>query len=189
MKLVVFLAALLLSATVYAADATITWQMPTQNVDSSSIPSSGPGSLTRTIIQWGSCGTNNTFGNLIGAQSVLVPATSTIIVNLNPGQTYCFRGLVENTFGEQSAASNVVARLIPAPVPRPPVLSSTVSVVWSYKRMGWGETLEVVGTAPLGTACGALVVAEAGMYEIPRDAVTLHTPLRGGTPVTFCDLT
>lgn len=185
MRLIVALF-LLLPLAAHAASVEITWQHPTQNVDGSSIPATGPGSLVSTRVEWGTC-SGSSFGTLQGSQTVTAPATSATISGLSAAATYCFRAFSRNTFGEESTTSNVVARQIPAPVPRPPVLSSTVTIVWSHKRMGWGETLEVVGTAPVGTACGPVAIAQAGMYEIPRDAVTLHTPLRGGTPVTFCD--
>jgi hypothetical protein len=177
---------LLLPMLAWGATATINWQNPTQNEDGSAIPATGAGSIASTRIEWGTC-SGTAFGTKQGERVFTAPATSGAIDGLAAGATFCFRGFSTNTFGQSSAASNVVARLIPAPTPRPPVLSSTVTVVWSYKRTGRGETLEVVGTAPLGTPCGALVVESSGMYEVDRTAVTLDRPLRGGIPVTMCD--
>jgi hypothetical protein len=184
MRAIVFALGLFASAA-YAADATITWTMPTQNTDNSAIPASGSGSIASTRVEWGTC-SGTSFGTKAGERIVNAPATTTTITGLTSGSTFCFRAFVRNTAGAESAASNVVSRVMPSPTPKPPVLSSTVSVVWSYKRAGPHETLEVVGSAPIGTECGALIVAAAGMYELPRGSYTLDRPLRGGTPVTFC---
>jgi hypothetical protein len=185
MRAIVFALGLFAGAA-YAADATITWTMPTQNTDNSAIPASGSGSIASTRVEWGSCTSTGGFGTKAGERIVNAPATTTTITGLASGSTFCFRAFVRNTAGAESAASNVVSRVMPSPTPKPPVLSSTVSVVWSYKRTGRGESLEVVGSAPIGTECGALIVAEAGMYELPRGSYTLDRPLRGGVPVTFC---
>jgi hypothetical protein len=185
MKIVLLLLVLLGAQVAFAADAALSWSNPTTNVDGSSIPATGPGSIASTRLEWGTC-SGTSFGTLQGSQSVPAPATTATITGLASGVTYCFRAFSINTFAEISLASNVVSRSMPNPVPRPPTLSSTVSVVWSHKRMGWGETLEIVGTAPLGTPCGAVVDAEAGMYQIDPAAVKLDRPLRGGVPVTFC---
>jgi hypothetical protein len=187
MRVLVALLGLFASAA-YAADATITWTNPTQNTDGTAIPSSGTGSIASTRLEWGSCTSSGGFGTKAGERVFAAPATSATITGLADGSTFCFRAFSRNTHGNESGASNVVSRTMPAPppTPRPPVLSSTVTVVWTYRRNGPHESLEVVGSAPLGTECGRLVVAEAGMYEIPRAAVALDRPLRGGVPVTFC---
>jgi hypothetical protein len=179
---------LLLPVAVHAASASLTLQNPTTNVDGSPIPSTGPGSLASARCEWSICLSGGGFGTVLGSQSATQPVTTMTIPGLNVATNYCFRCFVTNTYGEQSAASNVVSRLIPAPVPRPPVLSSQVATVWSYKQMGWGESLELVGTAPVGTACGDVAIPAAGMYQIPVEDVTFNRPggLRGGTPVTFC---
>jgi hypothetical protein len=170
----------------HAASVSLSWQLPSQNVDGTPIPSSGEGRLEHTRVEWGTCGSNGTFGTSQGSRTFQMPATSGVIPDLVAGTTYCFRAFVQNSYGEVSEASNIVARVIPAPVPQPPVLSSTVTIVWSFKSVGWGARLELVGVAPIGTPCGKVAIPEAGMYEIPREVVSLHTPLRGGVPVTFC---
>jgi hypothetical protein len=190
MRYLVLILSLFASA-VYAADATINWSNPTQNTDGTAIPSTGANAIASTRLEWGTCTSTGAFGTKAGERVFNAPATSGTVTGLADGQTFCFRAFSRNGAGNESAASNVVSRAMPTPppTPRPPVLSSTVTAVWSYKVMGWGETLEVVGSAPLGTPCGAVAVPASGMYDIPVSAVKLDRPLKGGRPVTFCDWT
>jgi len=142
--------ALFVPTVVYAADTTVTWQHPTLNVDGTSIPATGPGSVASTRVQVGTC-SGSAFGTVTAENIVSGQGTSNTFTGIAPGTTVCFRAYSRNTYGEESATSNIVARIIPAPVPRPPVLSTTVNVVWDYR--GFFKGLEIVGTAPIGTPC------------------------------------
>jgi hypothetical protein len=133
----------------WAASATITWQNPTQNVDGTPIPATGAGALTGTRVEWGTCNVA-AFGTRAGELVVPAPATTATIPGLAEGSTFCFRAFSQNTFGEQSATSNIISRIIPAPRPRPPVLSATVNVVWREYSDG---RFVLIGMLPLGTEC------------------------------------
>jgi len=169
-----------------AADEAFTWQLPTRNVDGTTIPATGTGALVRTTMEFGTCSAPNTFGILIGSQSFPAPATSGTMTGLPHAQTLCFRGTSENNLGERSMYSNVVTRTTPNPIPEPPVISSTVPIVWSYDVDGYDRTMRMVGTAPIGTVCGKEIIPEANVYRIDRTAVTFNRSLRGGVPVTIC---
>lgn len=154
----------ILSAPAYGQGANVTaqWTNPTQNVDGSTIPASGPGSLTSTRLEWGTC-SGTAFGTRIAEQIVAAPATSFTITNLGPG-TYCFRAFSRNTFGQESAPSGVVQRVIAPPVPNPPTLT-TVAVVAGlnmaplYRINADGSRgAVVVGFIPVGSECSGPVV-------------------------------
>lgn len=113
------LAALPMSA--HAADAVISFTVPTTNIDGSAIPATGPGSLVSTRIQWGTCTDLGAFGVLLAGAVVPMPALTYTITGLEPG-SYCVRAFSKNTYAEESNASNVVKKVIAGPKPRPPTL-------------------------------------------------------------------
>jgi hypothetical protein len=177
---------LLVPTLAYAADATITWQHPTRNVDGTTIPTTGAGSIASTRLQVGTC-SGTAFGTVISENIVQGQGTTTTFTNLAPGSTVCFRGYSRNTYGEESSVSNIVARIIPAPVPQPPVLSTTVNVVWDYR--GFFKGLEIAGIAPLGTACDekSFVIRDGVTYnEVDASAVTLINPRQPKKLVSIC---
>jgi hypothetical protein len=176
---------LLVAPAAFAADATITWQHPTRNVDGSTIPTTGAGSVASTRLQYGSC-SGTAFGTLLGELAVPGPATTAAVTALAAGTTVCFRAYSRNTYGEESGASNVVLRTIPAPVPLPPVLSSTVTVAWEYKRGWFGSRLEYAGTIPLGTPCGpkAYTIGTVRYNEVNWRAVDSAAKVRN--TITIC---
>ena len=152
------------SAGVFAADATINWQLPTKQVDGSNIPASGPDALKATRVKWSVCKANNTFGTKLGEREFPVPATSGTITGLDAGKTYCFQALAVNNGGESSRWSNTVSRQIPTepvkpPVkPEPPILSTTVNVVF---RVSEGN-ITIAGTVALGALCEARTTRAGG---------------------------
>lgn len=87
--LVVLVVLAALATAAQAGTATVSWTNPTQNTDGSAIPSTGPGSLTSTRIEWGTC-SGTAFGSRAGDMVVNQPATSGVVQNLAPG-TWCFR--------------------------------------------------------------------------------------------------
>lgn len=159
------------SSGVFAADATINWQLPTKQVDGSAIPASGPDALKSTRVKWSICKTGNTFGTKLGEREFPVPATSGTITGLDAGKTYCIQALVTNNGGESSSWSNTVSKQIPAepvtppvqppkpPVkPEPPILSTTVNVVFRVKE---GQ-ITIAGTVALGALCESRTVRAGG---------------------------
>lgn len=167
-----------------AADVGVSWTNPTTNTDGSAIPATGVGSLTGTRVEYGSC-SGSVFGTKAGEVNAPAPATSTSITGLSAAQTYCFRSYAKNTYGSESAASNVASKALPAPTPNPPVLSSTVTVAWDLKN---GKPFRVVGRIALGTPCGDFVAKKAGerYYQIDRSAVKFIRKPQSARIVTQC---
>lgn len=115
---------LALPALALAAVLTVTWTHPSQNTDNTAIPATGPGSIASTRVEYGTCAPGSTpaapvFGSKSGEVVVTGQAQTTPLPNLGPG-TYCGRAFTTNTYGEESAASNVAQKTINAPVPKPP---------------------------------------------------------------------
>jgi hypothetical protein len=155
------------SAGAFAADATVSWQLPKKQVDGSAIPASGPDALKSTRIKWSICKTGGAFGTKLGEKEFLMPATSGTISGLDAGKTYCIQALVTNNGGESSSWSNTVSKQIPAePVtppkpptkPEPPILSTTVNVVFRVKE---GQ-ITIAGTVALGALCEARTTRAGG---------------------------
>lgn len=169
-----------------AATATVSWTMPTQNTDGSAIPTGGTGSIDFTRIQIGTC--NGTgFGTVIGEVIVPAPNVSTTISDVEPG-TYCFRAFVTNTYGSESAASNVASKIFDAVVPRPPVLKTIVgATAYELRMKGSGEyrLARNVGIVEVYTDCGELMIPPS--YAIvPRTAVNFYRLSRTDLIVASC---
>jgi predicted secreted protein len=111
----------LVGAAVYATTAVIEWELPTENEDGAAIPLSGEGSIASTTIRYAPC-INDQLPPQFAEMVVPAPATSAVLLSLLPARTYCIRAVVTNTFGEVSAESNQVTRVIATPRPRAPVL-------------------------------------------------------------------
>lgn len=95
------LATMLVCAAAFAAVRTATWTKATTNTDGSSIPATGPGSVTTTA-EYGSCNAAGTdFGTKIGDIVVASSGTTAQTPNFAPG-TYCIRYWHTNTFGVES---------------------------------------------------------------------------------------
>lgn len=188
MKRLIALLAGLLPIAVLAATATVSWAPPTTNTDGSAIPASGPGSIASARVEWGSCSGANVFGVRAGDVIVPAPATSTTIPDLAAATTYCFRVFARNTYGVESDASNVAAKLTPTPTPNPPVLSATITVAYEAIQQGRTLTLgRVVGTVELGAPCinNVIETRQGAYYEIARSEVIL-TRAPKGVLVTQC---
>lgn len=183
------LAALItIPALAQAASVNVSWTNPTQNTDGTTIPATGAGSITGTLIEWGTC-SGTAFATKVGEQFVLAPATTYRVDGLAVG-THCFRALTRNTFGQQSAASNVATRVINAPIPNPPTIN-TVAVVAGinmaplYRINADGSRGSVVlGFMPTGKACdGPVVYRYRGQnYHRPKDFTTVKW--WGSSPTT-----
>lgn len=135
-----YLLAALCALVTFAAGAeqkTITWTNATRNTDNTVIPATGPGSLARTTVEYGSCASRNpdVFGTKIGEIFVAAPA-NTLQLNLVVVQEYCLRAFHSNTYATSFAAgavgnsplSNVASTAVAPPQPQQPTgitISST----------------------------------------------------------------
>lgn len=106
----------------YASGVSVTWELPTQNVDGSAIPASGEGSIASTTLEYGPCTTAGAVPATPAELTVNGAGTTADLNGLIPGREYCVRAFVTNTFGQKSGYSNTVKKQVPFPVPRPPVL-------------------------------------------------------------------
>jgi len=118
MKRLITLLILLAPFALLAAVANLSWTNATKNVDGSSIPATGAGSLTNTVVEYGSC-VGTAFGTKLGEISVAGTVLSATVPGLAPG-TYCFRAKHVNTYAEPSDWSTVVSKTYAAPKPNPP---------------------------------------------------------------------
>lgn len=111
---------LVITAVVSAATLKYSWINATTNLDGSSIPASGPGSIASTIITYGSCNSAGT--DVLAALGTITTqgtGTSGITPDLPPG-TYCGYAQHTNTYGQVSGPSNVSRIVKTAPTPNPP---------------------------------------------------------------------
>lgn len=172
----------------FAADASLTWQHPSRNVDNSLIPATGPGSIAATRVEYGTCN-GTAFGTAEGQQVFTGTVTTGTITGLTAGRSYCFRAFSRNTFGEESAASNVVARAIPAPTPQPPVLSSTISIAYEERRFLWFRYLAAAGSIPEASPCmESVTITAAGrlLHGIDAQYVQVFAGRKPGKLYTVC---
>ena len=110
----------------------VEWQAPTQNVDNSPIPVTGPGSIASYTLYWGfSAGDFDSSRSLVISDPDLREFTGTISIPRPPGGGDVDVFLVltaTNTTSEESAYSNQVARVItfPAPVTGEPTILDVI---------------------------------------------------------------
>lgn len=171
------------------AVATLTWILPTQNEDGTTIPASGSGSLVETRIEYGTCTSGGGFANKTGQVVVPVPVTSVEINSFSAGQTVCFRAIAKNMAGQESAPSNVAMKTFAPSPPKPPSLSviETVAYEVQFNKRGY-RLAKAVGSVPLGTECGVLITSKRGKnyYEIGLDKVTLSQMPSSAIVVAAC---
>ncbi len=172
-----------------AADLNVSWTNPTTNTDGSAIPTTGAGSLTGTRVEWGTC-SGGAFGTRAGELTAPAGATTAQIANVAPG-TWCVRAFSRNTYGSESAASGVASKVVPVPVPNPPVLAVPViagmlqTPVYSVASNGKMSTF--MGFVDVGSPCsGPVLFSYRGkeFREVPRESVKLwgSTSLRLAAP-------
>ena len=184
MKTLIGLLLIVIAPAVMAADATITWTHPTRNVDGSSIPATGAGSIAATRMQVGTC-SGTAFGTLLNEILITGQGTTATFTGLSAGSTVCFRGFSRNTYGQESAVSNIVSRVIPAPVPQPPVLSSTINVAVTIDS---SYRIKLAGTIPIGTECAGKSKKAGGVVFHPVEAkhVSLYQGQTGSQFWSVC---
>jgi hypothetical protein len=163
----------LLGSFVQADTVTIGGTNPTTNTDNTAIPSTGAGSLVTLRIEYGTCSAANVFGTKAGEVSRTAGAPGaqfTHTINLNPGTT-CVRAAVSNTFGTESAASNVVSKVVSPPTPRPPQLATIEQQVFDVRPNEQTFSFDrgrYVGTVRLGAACDEGRTTGANFYALER---------------------
>lgn len=183
----ILLAALCIAGIAQAATVTVTWVNPTTNTDDSAIPASGPGALTNARIEYGTCN-GAAFGVKAGEVTRPQPATSTTL-NLQPGTT-CVRVFVSNTYGSESSSSNVGTKVVDAPIPRPPQLTTIAAQVYDVtpnERTFRFDRGRQVGTIKLGAACDEDRNTDADWYALERPSrVALTRSARSTALVAKC---
>lgn len=183
-------AVLVFAGPAQAADATVSWTPPTTNVDGSTIPASGAGSIASTRVEYGSC-SGTAFGTKAGEVTALAPATSTTITGFAAGTTSCFRAYARNTYGIESGPSSVQSKAFPTPTPNPPVLAVPVIAGMlqtpAYSVTQAGKIGTFVGFVDVGAQCkGQALFTYRGkaFREVQRADVKLwgSTSLRLAAP-------
>jgi len=192
MKRLLFAAVFFLAGVASAATVTITGTNPITNTDGSAIAVSGPGSLTNARIEYGTCTAGNQFGTRVGDVSrppVAPGASFSYSLNLDPG-TSCVRVMVSNTYGNESAPSNVLSRVVPAPTPNPPQLTTIAPQVYEVKPNEQTFAFDrgrQVGTIRLGAACDEERTTGQSFYALERPSkATLTRPPRSTALVAKC---
>lgn len=183
---------MLVSGTSTAATATLTWTHPTQNVDGSSIATTGSGALAQTKVEWGTCGSNGAFGTKESEVVVPYPTNTVTINNFVGGETVCFRAFSKNNLGVESDASAVVAKTFDVVKPRPPVLSTVTTVAYeiSLDRRLNIRLARQIGTVELGSPCmDSPVQTNKGIYyPIDFAYVNFMRQPKSSIVVTRCEL-
>lgn len=171
-------------ATAIAADLTVTWTPPTQNTDGSAIPASGAGSVASARVEWGTCA-GSSFGTAAGQQIVAAPAVTATVTGLAPA-TWCVRVFARNTYGAESAASNVASRTLAPPTPRPPTsVTATELIAYTVVKQRDRFVLLPIGTVPGDTPCDTTQSVN-GHYVVPRAAVTWSGSVKPDVVVARC---
>lgn len=154
------IALLLLPISALAGNADISWSLPTQNVDGSSLAVTGVDSLASTVIEYAQCAsTAFTWPATPGAVTVAVPATARQITGLADGATWCFRAKVVTVGGVFSAYTATASKTLPPLVPNAPG-NFTVAVVLGmnmapvYKLTATlKRSADPAGFIPVGLPC------------------------------------
>ena len=107
-----------------AGTVIVSWVNPVLNVDDSAIPPTqgDPEAIQSWRIEYGTCLAGGAFGASLGeftrTRATAGPVLTSATNNVGAGQK-CFRVFVRNFIGNESAASNVSLRDVPAGTPRP----------------------------------------------------------------------
>lgn len=160
---------LCLSFAAFGANRTVSWTHPTTNSDGSALPVTA---ITRTVVVWGASA-----GALTNSRIVTGPATSTVI-DFPIGTHFVAARTTAN--GNDSALSNVVQIIIPAPTPNPPVLTvqevvAGVTESPAYRILASGARgSTVIGFVSKGTACSGPKVfsyRDRTYHRVPKASV------------------
>lgn len=169
------LLALLIASPAIADTKRVTWTNATQNTDGTAIPTTGPGSLVRTTIEYGTCtGNPKTLATKQGEIFVAAPQNQEAMLPLVVVQEFCLVAFHSNTFATTFAAcvsgspgsptcpqgnsdrSNVVVTQGGPPRPRPPTsanVDASSPVAWTPITTDEAIAGLAVGTARAGARC------------------------------------
>ena len=172
----------------------LSWTNATQNEDTSLIPPSDHGALAFTKITYSECVNNNV--DFANAKDHLVSAnkTTTTISTEGPPGDYCFVGTHTNSFGTESALSNITIKSVTSTgqvrVHTTPLAPSGLSVkgdptVFTVVRQENRFFLLPVGTVPPNTVCIADQSIN-GHNAVPIDQVTWSGTVRPVVVVAVC---
>jgi hypothetical protein len=150
MKIFLFVLLSLAFGVTQAAGIPFTLTAPPKNTDGTDIPASGPGSLTSWRTEYGTCN-GTAFGTKTGEVTGAPTTLTSVTPNVGPG-TYCLRAFWKNTFGTESAPTNVASGVVLPPTPGPGTL--TVQQPTAYEFKPSTNTLARIGYVPVGTPCG-----------------------------------
>jgi hypothetical protein len=105
---------------VYAAVLHASWINATTNTDTSVIPTTGPGSIASSELEYGTC---NAAGDAIATVAGTVPVTGQATLadspDLPPG-TWCAHVRNVNTYGAKGLWSDVKSKVVATPIPGKP---------------------------------------------------------------------
>lgn len=142
--IVLIVVALLYAGGAFAGTATVTWTNPTTRTDGSALT----GAIS-TRVEWGTC-SGSVFGSKVGETT----ATGTSTMVTLPAGSYCFRAFTRDSTGAESAASNVLAKVVPTAPPSPPTLVTISTVAYEMKLFPNGFWhLAMNGSVELGVPC------------------------------------
>jgi hypothetical protein len=180
-----FIALMLFSGQVIAADLTINWQNPTQDVTGAPLPTSGSSALKDTRVEVGTCNADNTFRTKTAELLVNQPTTTAVFTGLATNTKYCFRAFARNNALEVSSSSNIIAKWVPTAAPKPPVLSATVNIAWF---MAPNRRLTPIADVAIGSPCNSQSITVAGVQynSINQEYVTQWNNRPVGTYYTIC---
>jgi len=169
--------------------ATVTWTPPTQNTDGSTLTDLAGYKLFHA----------STSAGVDTAAGISVPLGTSFTINGLPNGTRWFGMKAVNAQGTESNMSVKASKLISIPsdsrtvtvtvntVPNPPVLQTITSLVY---EQGNGNSIgsKVVGTVPLGTACGVFIKTKNGVnyYSLERNQFTLTVSTKATEFVGVC---
>lgn len=188
--------ALLAASNARAETKTVSWTNATLNVDGTAIAASGPGSLVRTTVEYGTCNAGKTaIATKSGEINVAAPA-SALQLPLVVVQEFCLDAWHSNTFATtfapstattvvpgNSVRSNVAVTQSNPPQPGPPggvTVGSFVAfeIVQAPNKL----TLLAFGSVPPGVQCDmaqGITTPERGtLYLVPYQVAKMPN----GTP-------
>lgn len=172
---------LLAASNAHADVHTASFTNATQNTDGTPIAATGPGSLSRSAIEYGTCNAARTNIATKVGEITLVPPANSVQVPLVVIQEYCLAAYHSNTFATtfgpglafNSARSNVVTVQSVPPTPKPPGgLVVGDFVAYQIVQSPNGLELLAFGHVAPGTPCD-MDHSVNGKYLVPWQSVTM----------------
>lgn len=189
-KLIAFLGMAAYTAVSLAATLVVTWDNPTQYTDGSPLAAS---ELEHIRIEYSDC-VAGAFGTPAGEVIVNPQPTEAQLTVAGWGEK-CVRAyakVLPEFGGQESAPSGVVTKVVPIPVPEPPVLRTVENFVYELSTLGNGELrlAKRVGTIAFGVPCGEDVIVDRGnrrYYEVSPNLVHFTQAPNSAIVVAACE--